>query len=180
MQWKHVLQICLIIFKYNKIALLWEDLSSGPSLRVLCFTKGQWLGHRGVCVGLDCHSPPPHSFPSAFTLALQINIQSKSKPYVCYVKAAWRCLRTRLWSQGPPKQKSWCHHCQWRAMLISSTCSSWEQALQQAACLLLMPLWALRKRHGREHRLCHIPLGRRTNWGNKALYLLHDCSLSVC
>ena len=75
--------------------------------------------------------PHPRTCNSPLPKPHQTNIQSKSKPYACYAKAAWRCLRTRLWSQGPPKQKSWRCLCKSGAVFIVHICPSEEPSTQK-------------------------------------------------
>ena len=135
MQWKHGLQICLIILKYNEIALLWEGdrIWTSPFIPFRGFTSyqkdnGQAEGKLGLAWTWAPHHPITWNSP--LPKPHQTNIQSKSKPYACYAKAAWRRLRTRLWSQGPPKQKSWCCLCKSGAVFIVHICPSEELSAQ--------------------------------------------------
>lgn len=79
MQWKHVLQICLIIFKYHAIALVWgEDLWPGsflylPLWRLYASPKGQWWAKEWP--GLDLAWALPHPITS---------ISSHSKPFQAF------------------------------------------------------------------------------------------------
>lgn len=100
MQWKHGLQICLIILKYNEIALLWEgDLGSGPLhsslFRALLLTRKTMVRLRKSLGWPGLEHPPPHNLQ-------QPPPQASSNKYTVKVKTI--CLLCKSSLKTPQNQ----------------------------------------------------------------------------